>query len=319
MKKLLAALLVLMLPVSSGAVTFFNAKFRSGIIDSTTIGVTTPAYGRFTTLIATDNATFEENATVKNGYYFFFGDSQYYGCGYYATGQNTLCTTALTEAASDDYPMFWLRANSGDSTMNDEQVVFGVGIGSSTDNVVFKVDEDGDVTASGEVTAAQFVSTCSSASNNCGVVAANDGNNASPVDGLCNYNKGTNSWNCYNGSTWDSWGAGSATPKPFSFVIKAPTTSDDFFAFKADRAITITQIDCITDTGTVDIRFQECGADGTSCSNIDDADLQCDSNQASDSSIGTNADVDTNDWVKLLVQATASSPGFVSITVRYSE
>lgn len=85
---------------------------------------------------------------------------------------------------------------------------------------------------------------------------------------------------------------------------------------KQQVAITITDVHCITDTGTVTIRLDEGSATSFSTgTGIDGAStITCDSNGAEDDGSLSNGSIDANDWLAATITAKASSPTMVNIT-----
>jgi hypothetical protein len=99
-------------------------------------------------------------------------------------------------------------------------------------------------------------------------------------------------------------------------VIEDPTDDDAWLIFKDSIGITITDIHCITDTGTAVIDVQECASDGTSCATVD-ATITCDSDGAEDDGSLSNGVIDAGDWVNLDIGTVASSPTKLTISIFY--
>jgi hypothetical protein len=110
----------------------------------------------------------------------------------------------------------------------------------------------------------------------------------------------------------------SGPTKAFGAAFKTPTASDAPFLFKAIRAMTVTQISCVTTAGTVSIRFQECDSAASNCTNIDGAVLVCSTTPATDASITVNDSIDADDWVKIVYSA-PSSVDWATATVLYTD
>jgi len=226
---------------SSGNVTGFDniigpggyseGEAWSGVIDVAHGGTNaTTADGARTNLglgtMATQNAnavTLTGNATIYDDASWRFGTDADWLCRFVSSTSQFKCSTTNTGSAMTDADgMFTFQVNSGGGTLDDEQVVFDV---RDYNTSLFKVDQDGDTTVLGELVAAQLTSTCVPTDNTCGINVANDGNPGSPVEGLCYYNRSTNLFLCYNGSTWESGAGGSIENEAFGTAWNGDTTN----------------------------------------------------------------------------------------------
>ena len=97
-------------------------------------------------------------------------------------------------------------------------------------------------------------------------------------------------------------------------VVEDAVSAEEWLIFKDSIGITITDIHCITDTGTTVIDIQECSSTGGSCATVD-ATITCDSDGAEDDGALSNGAIDAGDWVKLVIGTTSSN--VVSISLYY--
>jgi len=111
-------------------------------------------------------------------------------------------------------------------------------------------------------------------------------------------------------------GAVTALPPSMAFVVLEPDAADAIDLLKAPAAITITDIHCITDAGTVVIDIQECTSTGATCVTVD-ATISCDSDGAEDDGAFTNGTIDAADWVHLEM-GTVTTAIQVAITIYYT-
>jgi hypothetical protein len=105
------------------------------------------------------------------------------------------------------------------------------------------------------------------------------------------------------------------------FVVKNATASDNTLLFKADTNITLTQLDCVIDPGDADatdnvtVTLLECTSAGDTCVSSG-ASVVATNAGASDSTI-TDAAIDANDWVKVEFSSVQGTASFLSCSVRY--
>lgn len=105
-----------------------------------------------------------------------------------------------------------------------------------------------------------------------------------------------------------------------SFAISDPATADSHnIQWLAPAAVTITAINCSTDTGTADIELEErvLTTPNTAGTAVMGADLQCDNNNAQDTSF-SNAGISSGALLSLEVAAVASSPTQLRVHVTYT-
>lgn len=103
-----------------------------------------------------------------------------------------------------------------------------------------------------------------------------------------------------------------------SFVLESPADADAFLFWKAESAITITDIHCIVSGGTsAVIDIQECSATGTTCTTVD-ATITCDTDGAEDDGTLTNGAVDLNDWINLDVGTVTGTVSYVTVEAIYT-
>jgi hypothetical protein len=107
--------------------------------------------------------------------------------------------------------------------------------------------------------------------------------------------------------------------KQIDFAIKTPVDADDFFLFKAQTAITITDIYVITIGGTsIAVDIQECTSSGTSCTTVDDA-ITADTDGAEDDGTLSNGSIDAGDWIKVVLAAPSGTVNYLTGSLYYVE
>jgi len=108
-------------------------------------------------------------------------------------------------------------------------------------------------------------------------------------------------------------------PLQKDFGITDPADADDMMIFKAQKAMTITDIHCFIGGGTsITLDVQECAADGTSCSTVDAA-ITCDADGAEDDGTFTNGAIDAGDWVKMVLGAPSGTVPDLTFSIYYKE
>jgi hypothetical protein len=106
----------------------------------------------------------------------------------------------------------------------------------------------------------------------------------------------------------------------FSFVLEDPLVADaGLLQHALNTAITITRIQCSTDTGTADINVEEraVGSPNSAGTDAMAADLQCTTTSGTQTSF-SNAGIDATDPMALTISAVASTPGVVRVHVTYT-
>ena len=107
--------------------------------------------------------------------------------------------------------------------------------------------------------------------------------------------------------------------KQIDFVVKTPVDADDFFLFKAQVGMTITDIHVITIGGTsISVDIQECSSTGTTCATVDAA-ITADSDGATDDGTLSNPSIDVDDWVMVVLGAPTGTVNFLSGSIYYRE
>ncbi|MGI9538556.1 MAG: hypothetical protein ACR2N6_00230 [Miltoncostaeaceae bacterium] len=95
-------------------------------------------------------------------------------------------------------------------------------------------------------------------------------------------------------------------------AVEEPTDSDNFLLFRADAALTVTDVECLTESATsVVVAVEECDANGGSCEATDVASGACGTTNTS--LTVTNADVQSGDWLRLDIGTVSGSPGHVTV------
>jgi len=110
------------------------------------------------------------------------------------------------------------------------------------------------------------------------------------------------------------------SPPPMdSFTITGTAlTTQTYPLVKTQVAITITDIHCITDTGTVIMELEEGTATAYDGGTVVDSTITCDSNGAEDDGTLTNGTIDANDWISARIGTEASSPTILGVTFYYT-
>jgi hypothetical protein len=94
-------------------------------------------------------------------------------------------------------------------------------------------------------------------------------------------------------------------------------TPGTFRLKKVQDGITITDIHCITDTGTVIMELMEQSATGTGGATVD-APITCDSDGAEDDGTIANGVIDAADWIAARIGTDASTPTKATLTYYYT-
>ena len=103
-----------------------------------------------------------------------------------------------------------------------------------------------------------------------------------------------------------------------NFAIKSPVDADDVLMFKAQRAITVTDIHVLAQGGgTISVDIQECDSAGANCATVDAA-ISADSDGAEDDGALSNGAIDAGDWVKLVLAAPSGTVNFLSGSIYYT-
>lgn len=117
---------------------------------------------------------------------------------------------------------------------------------------------------------------------------------------------------------WEADDGAGAIAEQKDWAILDPD-DDDTFLFKAQRAITVTDIHCIaTGGGSITIDVQKCSATGGSCTTVDAA-ITCDADGAEDDGAFTNAAIDAGDWVYLDMGAVSGTVNHLAFSIYYTE
>lgn len=103
-----------------------------------------------------------------------------------------------------------------------------------------------------------------------------------------------------------------------NFAVKTPVDADDFFLFKAQQAITITDIHVITIAGTsIAVDIQECDSAGANCATVDAA-ITADTDGAEDDGTLSNGTIDAGDWVKIVLAAPSGTVNYLTGSIYYT-
>ena len=103
-----------------------------------------------------------------------------------------------------------------------------------------------------------------------------------------------------------------------NFAVKTPVDADDFLIFKAQQAITITDIHVIAQGGTsISVDIQECNSSGASCATVDAA-ITADTDGAEDDGSLSNGTIDAGDWVKVVLGAPSGTVNYLAGSIYYT-
>jgi len=104
-----------------------------------------------------------------------------------------------------------------------------------------------------------------------------------------------------------------------TMVVETPAAADDFLFFRAERAITVTGIDCVVAAATsAVVTVNECDANGGTCTAVEAA-MTCATTNTTEAAGIDNAVIDAGDWVRVDVGTVTGTPGHVAVTVTYRE
>lgn len=107
--------------------------------------------------------------------------------------------------------------------------------------------------------------------------------------------------------------------KQIDFAVKTPVDADDFLLFKAQTAMTITDIHVIAQGGTsISVDIQECTSAGASCATVDAA-ITADTDGAEDDGTLSNGTIDAGDWVKVVLGAPSGTVNYLAGSIYYVE
>ena len=156
-----------------------------------------------------------------------------------------------------------------------------------------------------------------------GIVKTDSGGAVSVATAGTDYTSPSSSETLTN-KTYDTAGTGNVFTHYLQkdYTILDPVAADSSFLFKAQFAMTITDIHCISEGTTPSITLQilECGADGTSCAGVDGATtITCDSDGAEDDGSLSNGSIDAGDWVSVVYGTPSGTVDALSFSIYYSE
>jgi len=99
--------------------------------------------------------------------------------------------------------------------------------------------------------------------------------------------------------------------------IESPADADNFLFFRAERAITLTGIDCLVGAATsAVVTLQECDSSGGSCGTSEAA--TCSTTNTTESAGIDDAAVDAGDWMRVDIGTVTGSVGQVAFCVTYT-
>lgn len=170
---------------------------------------------------------------------------------------------------------------------------------SGTPDSEFKVDLDGNVTAVGTVNAGDF--TCT----NC-------------IDGDSITNTLAGDYLTLTAGSPDDIDLDpEAIERTNCMTIDDPETADYYLWFRAERALTVIGVDCISENATsTTIDVEECDGNGDTCGNIEGA-MVCTTSNVSESGGLDDSAIDAGDWMRVDVTAKSGTPGHVAVCITY--
>jgi hypothetical protein len=103
-------------------------------------------------------------------------------------------------------------------------------------------------------------------------------------------------------------------------TIPDPTASDDYPVFRANWALTITGLDCLTEDSTATVEVEECDSAGDNCgtSRVSET-LSCTATGAADDGTIENAGVVEGAWLRVRVTAIGTTPGSVATCINFDK
>jgi hypothetical protein len=101
-------------------------------------------------------------------------------------------------------------------------------------------------------------------------------------------------------------------------TIESPANGDSFLFFRAEAALTVTHINCLSNaaTSTV-ITVQECNSNGGSCGATEAA-MTCGTTNTTESGGIDDSSVASGAWMRVLVGTVSGTPGHVAVCVTYT-
>jgi hypothetical protein len=103
-----------------------------------------------------------------------------------------------------------------------------------------------------------------------------------------------------------------------SWGVMDTVTTGDYPGWKVPNNITVTEVSAYTNTGTVTFNLEERAetTPNTAGTDVMTSDLIADDDQQKTGTF-SNADLDRNDWLVLVVASITGDPTIISVTIRY--
>jgi len=101
-------------------------------------------------------------------------------------------------------------------------------------------------------------------------------------------------------------------------VIPSPDAAQDLLWFRAERALTVTGVDCLVAASTsAQATVNECDGNGANCVAIE-ATITCGTTNTTESSTVDNATVDAGDWIRVDVGTVSGTPGQLAVCLTFT-
>lgn len=105
----------------------------------------------------------------------------------------------------------------------------------------------------------------------------------------------------------------------FPGVLESPVTTDDnILQYRAPVQLTITEVSCWTDSGTVTIQLEERASTtpNTTGTNVMTSALVCDTNVETTTNF-SNAGISNNNFVSMIINSLTGTPGLLKLSIKY--
>gem|GEM_PF-4305639 len=102
-------------------------------------------------------------------------------------------------------------------------------------------------------------------------------------------------------------------------TVESPVDADDLLFFRADAALTVTDIDCLSvgTTPSIAVVVNECDGNGSNCVAVETA-VTCAATNGSDDGTIDNAAIGAGNWLRLAFGAPSGTVDQTSVCVRYT-
>lgn len=102
-------------------------------------------------------------------------------------------------------------------------------------------------------------------------------------------------------------------------TIETPTSADDFLFYRANKAMTVTGIDCLVGAATsAQVTLNECNASGASCTAVE-AVMTCTTTNTTEATTIDAPAIDAGNWLRIDVGTVSGTVGQVAVCVTMTE